>query len=245
MLGLPDGIRACLFDLDGVLASTADVHRRAWQETFDAFLLDRDGAGYRRFAPGHDYDEYIDGKPREDGVRDFLRSRHIELPEGRADDPPAATTVCGLGTRKNELFLQLLARDGARAYPGSVAYVTATRDAGLRRFVVSSSANTEQVLRVTGLDQLVEGRVDGNTLAAEHLRGKPAPDSYLAAARLAGVPADAAAVFEDALSGVAAGRAGRFGYVVGVNRDDQADALRDHGADVVVDDLGQLLESSR
>jgi HAD superfamily hydrolase (TIGR01509 family) len=245
MLGLPDGILACLFDLDGVLAGTADVHRRAWQQMFDAFLRDRDGAGYRPFAPGHDYDEYIDGKPREDGVRDFLRSRHIELPEGRVDDPPAATTVYGLGTRKYELFLHFLARDGARAYPGSVVYVTAARDAGLRRFVVSSSANTEQVLHLTGLDQLVEGRVDGNTLAAEHLRGKPAPDSYLAAARLAGVPADAAAVFEDALSGVAAGRAGRFGYVVGVNRDDQADALRDHGADVVVDDLGQLLESSR
>lgn len=245
MLGLPDGIRACLFDLDGVLAETAEVHRQAWQQMFDEFLRRRDGNHAVLFDPGRDYDEYVDGKPREDGVRDFLAARDIHLPDGTPQDDPTEDTVYGLGNRKNERFQQLLRLHGVEPYPGSVAYLEAVRAAGLRRFVVSSSANTAEVLAVTGLHELVEGRVDGHTVADEHLRGKPAPDSYLMAARLAGVEPSAAAVFEDALAGVSAGHAGHFGFVVGVNRDDQADALRAHGADVVVDDLAELLEPGR
>jgi beta-phosphoglucomutase family hydrolase len=245
MLGLPDGIHACLFDLDGVLAETADIHRQAWQHMFDDFLRRRDGDDAVPFDPGHDYDEYVDGKPREDGVRDFLAARDIRLPEGTPQDDPAEASVYGLGNRKNALFQQLLRVHGVEPYPGSVAYLEAVRAAGLRRFVVSSSANTADVLDVTGLRDLVEGRVDGQTLAEQHLRGKPAPDAYLLAARLAGVAPGAAAVFEDALSGVSAGHSGHFGFVVGVNRDNQADELRAHGADVVVDDLAELLEPGR
>lgn len=242
MLGLPDGITTCLFDLDGVLTQTAKVHCAAWKGMFDAFLRDRDGAGFIPFDPGADYGTYVDGKPRQDGVRDFLASRGIHLPEGEPDDPPDAKTVHGLGNRKNVELLQRIAEDGVDVYEGSVRYLQAAVDAGLRRIVVSSSANTEQVLRVTGLDKYVEGRIDGVTLREQNIKGKPAPDSYLAGAALAGATATQAAVFEDALAGVESGRAGQFGYVVGVNRVDQAEALREHGADVVVDDLSELLE---
>ncbi|MCU1692141.1 MAG: beta-phosphoglucomutase family hydrolase [Frankiales bacterium] len=241
MLGLPDGVTACLFDLDGVLTDTAAVHDKAWTETFDAFLRGRDGEGFTPFDPVADYNSHVDGKAREDGVRDFLASRGIVLPEGTPDDPPDAPTVHGLGNRKNELLLRRIAEDGVEVYEGSRRYLQACADAGLRRAVVSSSANTQQVLEVTGLAPFVEVRVDGVTVRSEGLRGKPAPDAFLRGAELLGVAPSQAAVFEDALAGVEAGRAGRFGHVVGVDRVKHADALREHGADVVVQDLAELL----
>jgi beta-phosphoglucomutase family hydrolase len=239
MLGLPATVTACLFDLDGVLTDTASVHRAAWKETFDPLLAEH---GLPQFTNA-DYNAYVDGKPRADGVRDFLASRGIRLPEGRPDDPASASTVFGVGNRKNDLLLTRIHRDGVTVYDGSRRYLEAARDAGLRRAVVSSSANTAAVLEVTGLDVLVEARVDGVTLRTDRLRGKPAPDSFLAGAALLGVQAAAAAVFEDALAGVQAGRDGGFGCVVGVNRLDDAHAqgLREHGASVVVNDLGELL----
>jgi beta-phosphoglucomutase family hydrolase len=250
MLGLPDAITACLFDLDGVLTDTASVHRAAWKQTFDVLLAAR---GLPPFTVA-DYVAYVDGKPRADGVRDFLASRGIVLPEGADDDPPPPAgpsggapqtgwTVHSVGNRKNELLLARIDSDGVRVYEGSRRYLQAARDAGLHRAVVSSSANTAAVLRVTGLDALVEGRVDGRTIEQQGLRGKPAPDSFLAAAQLFGLKPDAAAVFEDAIAGVQAGRDGRFGCVVGVNRRDESHgaALSEHGADIVVRDLGELL----
>jgi len=242
VLGLPDGIRAGLFDLDGVLTKTATVHAAAWKEMFDDFLRARAAETGRPFVPfdlHEDYDRYVDGKKRADGVRSFLASRGIELPEGSPDDPPAAATIHGLGNRKNELVLARMA-DGVEVYPGSVRYVEALRDAGLPRAVVSSSANTKTVLAVTGLDKLFDTVVDGVVADRENLAGKPAPDTFLAAARRLGVPPEQAAVFEDALAGVEAGRAGKFGCVVGVDRVGQADDLRRHGADVVVTDLAEL-----
>ena len=245
MVDLPDGIRACLFDLDGVLTRTAKVHTRAWKEMFDAFLRSRSestGEPYVEFDPAADYNSYVDGKPRLDGVRSFLESRGIDLPEGSADDPPEAETVNGLGTRKNDLVLALIREQGVDVYDGSVRFVKAARDAGLRRAVVSSSANTQDVLRTTGIEDLFEARVDGIRIEDEGLRGKPAPDGFLAGAKAVGVEPSAAAVFEDAIAGVQAGRAGNFGWVVGVDRVGQADALGANGADVVVQDLAELLE---
>lgn len=243
-LGLPPAVKACLFDLDGVLTKTAEVHAAAWKEMFDAFLAahaERTGQAFSPFDQVRDYDEYVDGKPRYDGVRSFLASRGIRLPEGDRSDPPTAETVCGLGNRKNELVLSLIRRVGVAAYPGSVEYVRATRDEGLARAVVSSSANCREVLRAAGIDDLFDVRIDGIVAQRERLKGKPAPDTFLAAARAVGVRPAEAAVFEDALAGVSAGRAGRFGYVVGVDRVGQAEALRAHGADVVVADLAALL----
>ncbi len=239
MLGLPDAVTVCLFDLDGVLTDTASVHRAAWKETFDPLLAAR---GLPEFTD-QDYAAYVDGKPRADGVRDFLASRGITLPEGAMDDPPEAETVYGVGNRKNRLLLAHIRTQGVQVYEGSRDYLRAARDAGLRRCVVSSSANTADVLRVTGLDEFVEARVDGLTLVQRGLPGKPAPDAFLAGAELFDVPPAQAAVFEDATSGVQAGRAGHFGIVVGVNRLDQEheDALREHGADIVVRDLADLL----
>jgi beta-phosphoglucomutase family hydrolase len=239
MLGLPEQITTCLFDLDGVLTDTASVHRAAWKQTFDPLLAAR---GLPPFSDD-DYATYVDGKPRADGVRDFLASRDIHLPEGDRGDKPGKATVYGVGNRKNELLLERIHSDGVEVYDGSRRYLQAARAAGLRRAVVSSSANTGDVLQVTGLAELVEGRVDGRTLQVQGLRGKPAPDSFLAGAALFGTDPAAAVVFEDALAGVQAGRDGGFGFVVGVNRlDDQhAGALRRHGADVVVSDLGELL----
>lgn len=236
MLGLPDGVTALLFDLDGVLTDTASVHDAAWKATFDAFLRDRDGAGFRPFDPVEDYNAHVDGKPRADGVRDFLASRGIAV-----DD----ATVTALGERKNEDLLRRIASDGVRVYEGSRRYLQAAQQAGLRRAVVSSSANTRQVLEVTGLAQFVEERVDGLTLTERGIPGKPAPDSFLAGAAALGVDPARAAVFEDALSGVEAGRAGGFGAVVGVDRVGHAEALREHGATVVVTDLADLLGGGR
>ena len=240
MLGLPDDVTACLFDLDGVLTKTATVHAAAWKRTFDEFLQGREGQA--PFDEEHDYTAYVDGKPRLDGVRSFLGSRGITLPEGSEDDPPDAETVHGLGTRKNDLVNEVLGQQGVEVYEGSVRFVRAARDAGLHRAVVSSSSNTEAVLRSAGIADLFEGVVDGVVAQREHLRGKPEPDTFLAGARAVGVEPRQAVVFEDALAGVEAGRAGGFGFVVGVNRHGAAGALREHGADLVVDDLAQLLE---
>jgi beta-phosphoglucomutase family hydrolase len=244
MLGLPDKITACLFDMDGVVTRTAVVHDAAWKQMFDDFLRKRasqDGEKFVPFDPVHDYDEYVDGKPRLDGTRAFLESRSISLPEGSPDDPAGAPTIWGLSNRKNDLVLDVLARDGVEVYDGSRRYLTAVRAAGLRTAIVSSSANTAQVLDAGGISQEFDVRVDAQVATAKGLHGKPAPDTYLEAARELGVAAAQAAVFEDALAGVAAGRAGQFGYVVGVDRVGQAAELRQHGADVVVPDLGDLL----
>jgi beta-phosphoglucomutase family hydrolase len=245
MLGLPDAIRACLFDLDGVLTQTAKVHAAAWKEMFDAYLKERaarTGEAFVPFDAHHDYDKYVDGMPRSDGVRSFLASRGIVLPEGEPDDPPDAETVKGLGNRKNAIVLSMIRERGVEAYEGSVRYVHAAREASLRCAVVSSSANCKDVLVAAGIDDLFDEVVDGVVAEREQLKGKPAPDTFLFAARALGVGRERAAVFEDALAGVAAGRAGRFGFVVGVDRVGQAEALREHGADIVVRDLAELLE---
>lgn len=245
MLGLPDSIRGCLFDLDGVLTETAKVHDAAWKEMFDDYLRERSrktGEPFVPFDPVADYDEYVDGKPRADGTRSFLESRGIHLPEGSDDDPPDAETVHGLGNRKNEIVLRKIHEDGVEAYPGSVAYLRAVKAAGLPRAVVSSSANCRDVLIAAGIEDMFDARIDGVVAEQQHLRGKPAPDTYLAGAKALGLEPAAAAVFEDALAGVAAGRAGGFGFVVGVDRVGQAEALKQHGADVVVKDLAELLE---
>jgi beta-phosphoglucomutase family hydrolase len=247
VLGLPDKIRGCLFDLDGVLTQTATVHDAAWQEMFDDFLRKRaeaTGEKYVPFDPVRDYDDYVDGKPREEGTESFLASRGIHLPAGHADDPPGTPTVYGLSNAKNQILVRKLRTDGVQAYPGSVRYVQAAGKAGLHRAVVSSSANTKDVLAAAGIQDMFEAIIDGVVAAAEHLRGKPAPDSYLAGAKALNLTPDAAAVFEDALAGVESGRAGQFGFVVGVDRVGQADALRRHGADVVVKDLGDLLDQA-
>ncbi|MEW2470837.1 beta-phosphoglucomutase family hydrolase [Streptomyces sp. NPDC046994] len=243
-LGLPDGIQAYLFDLDGVITKTAVVHAAAWKQTFDDFLHRRDGDSFRPFDEVADYDEYVDGRPRADGVRTFLESRDIHLPEGGPGDPPERETVQGLGNRKNELVLELIRTRGVDAYDGTIRYVEAVRAAGLRTAVVSSSTNCRDILRSIGAEQLFDVRIDGIVAAERHLPGKPHPDTFLAAARDLGVEAKSAAVFEDALAGMDAGRSGHFGYVVGVDRVGQADALRAHGADVVVTDLAELGERS-
>ena len=245
MLGLPADIEACLFDLDGVLTQTAKLHAAAWKEAFDGYLRERAAQGSEEFVPFdpvEDYDDYVDGRPRYDGVRSFLASRNIELPQGDPSDPPSAETVDGIGNRKNEILLGLIHERGVEPYEGSVHFVQAARDAGLRRAVVSSSTNCRDVLAAAHIEQLFEAIVDGVVAEREHLKGKPAPDTYLAGARSLDVAPAAAAVFEDALAGVEAGRAGHFGCVVGVDRVGQADALREHGADIVVSDLAELLE---
>ncbi|MGW5335668.1 beta-phosphoglucomutase family hydrolase [Streptomyces bauhiniae] len=239
-LGLPDTIQACLFDLDGVVTKTAVVHAAAWKETFDAFLRDHEGPDARPFDQVADYDEYVDGRPRADGVRSFLKSRGIELPEGTPDDPPDAGTVHGLGNRKNELLLEKIRTDGVEAYEGTLRYLAAVRAAGLATAVVSSSANCRDVLRSIDAEDLFDVRIDGVVAAERHLPGKPKPDTFLAAAKDLGVPPERAAVYEDALAGMDAGRAGGFGYVVGLDRTGQADALYAHGAHIVVKDLAEL-----
>jgi beta-phosphoglucomutase family hydrolase len=245
MLGLPDGIQACLFDLDGVLTNTAAVHAKAWKEMFDQFLQEwsqQHGIPFQPFDARAEYDAYVDGKPRAAGVRDFLAARGITLPDGTPDDPPDAMTVNGLGNRKNEAVQRRVRTEGVEVFEGSRRYLEAAEQAGLRRAVVSSSANTREVLDVTGLARYVEQVVDGVTIRTDGLKGKPAPDTFLAAAKGFGVEPAAAVVFEDALAGVSAGRSGAFGYVIGVDRVGQAAELKAHGADVVVRDLAELLE---
>ncbi|MGW1069591.1 beta-phosphoglucomutase family hydrolase [Streptomyces aureus] len=240
-LGLPQQILACLFDLDGVITKTAVVHAAAWKRTFDDFLRERDGDGFRPF-DDEDYSAYVDGMPRADGVRSFLASRGIDLPEGTPDDPPERATVHGLGNRKNQLLLDMIRTDGVEAYDGTLRYLEAVRAKGLRTAVVSSSANCRDVLRSVGAEDLFDVRVDGVVAAERRLPGKPRPDTFLAAAKDLGVQPSQAAVFEDALAGMDAGRSGHFGYVVGVDRVGQSAALRAHGADIVVRDLDELGE---
>jgi beta-phosphoglucomutase family hydrolase len=244
MLGLPDGITACLFDMDGVVTRTAVVHNAAWKEMFDDFLRQwsaKTGTPFVPFDPVHDYEEYVDGKPRLEGTRSFLESRGITLPEGSEDDPPGAATILGLSNKKNDLVLEVLKRDGVEVYAGSRRYIDAVRAAGLRTAIVSSSANTTAVLEAGGVAGLFDVKVDALVARERGLHGKPAPDTFLEAARMLGAQAGQATVFEDALAGVAAGRAGDFGFVVGVDRVGQAAELRAQGADVVVQDLGDLL----
>jgi beta-phosphoglucomutase family hydrolase len=237
-------VTACLFDLDGVLTQTALVHNAAWKQTFDAFLQtwsEQHGQPFVPFDSGADYHDYVDGRPRADGVRTFLASRGITLPEGSPDDGPHVKSVNGVGNRKNELVLQKIKEGAVKVYDGSVDYLHAAQAAGLRRVVVSASANCKDVLEAAGIADLIEARVDGVTAREQHLPGKPAPDTFLFGAQLLDTPPENCAVFEDAQAGVAAGRAGGFGIVVGVDRVGQADALREHGADIVVQDLSELL----
>jgi beta-phosphoglucomutase family hydrolase len=235
MLKLPDGISVCLFDLDGVITQTAKLHSAAWKEMFDAYLRERSaetGEPFEEFTP-RDYDRYVDGRPRLDGVRTFLAARGIEQ-----DDE----LVRRLGDHKNDLVLQLIRERGVEVYDGSIDFVKEAQRQGLRRAVVSSSANTREVLQSVGIEDLFEAVVDGLVAQRDGLPGKPAPDTFVAGARALGAEPPQAVVFEDALAGVEAGRAGGFGYVVGVDRTGQRDALAEHGADIVVDDLSELIE---
>jgi beta-phosphoglucomutase family hydrolase len=247
VLGLPDGVTACLFDLDGVLTQTARVHAAAWKRMFDEFLRERAREQKQPFVPFDevsDYEQYVDGKPRYDGVASFLDSRGIKLPDGTEQDSPDADTIHGLGNRKNAIVHAMIEHDGVAPYEGSVQYVRAARAAGMSTAVVSSSGNAHAVLLAAGIQDLFETVIDGELAEREHLHGKPAPDTFLAGARALGVEPRNAAVFEDALAGVEAGRAGRFGVVVGVDRLGQANALRAHGADIVVADLSELLHTT-
>ncbi len=243
MFGLPDSLRGCLFDLDGVLTKTAVIHQAAWKAMFDEYLAScpADGNPPAPFTP-FDYAAHVDGRPRNDGVRAFLASRGIVVPEGNEGDPPGAGTVEGLGARKHDLMLGLLRDQGVEAYEGSVRFVRAVRAAGLRTAVVSSSTNCADVLGAAGISDLFEEGVDGHVAERLGLAGKPSPDTFLHGARMLGLGPAQCAVFEDALAGVAAGRAGQFLLVIGVDRLGQADALRSNGADLVVADLAELLE---
>jgi beta-phosphoglucomutase family hydrolase len=235
MLKLPEGITVLLFDLDGVVTQTAKLHSAAWKQMFDDFLRERaeeTGEPFHEFTP-QDYDRYVDGRPRLDGVRTFLDARDIEHDE---------ELVRRLGDRKNDLVLRLIREQGAEVYDSSIEFVKEAREAGFRRAVVSSSANTREVLKSVGIEDLFEAVVDGIVAQREGLPGKPAPDTFVAGARALGAEPPQAVVFEDALAGVEAGRAGGFGYVVGVDRTGQRDALAEHGADIVVDDLSELIE---
>ncbi len=227
-----------------MLTQTALVHNAAWKQTFDSFLQTwsaQHGQPYVPFDSGADYHEYVDGRPRADGVRTFLASRGITLPEGTPDDGPDAGTVNGIGNRKNALVLQKIAEGAVQVYPGSVDYLHAAKAAGLRRAVVSASANCKDVLEAAGIADLIEARVDGVVARERKLPGKPAPDTFRYGAELLATAPENCAVFEDALAGVAAGRAGSFGIVVGVDRVGQAEALSANGADIVVQDLSELL----
>jgi len=247
VLGIPDQIRACLFDLDGVLTQTAAVHAAAWKEMFDNFLRKwaaEHGQPFVPFDSGTEYDKYVDGRSRADGTRTFLHSRGIELPEGSDADPFGAETIAGLSALKNQIVLRKIADDGVSVYPGSVRYLDAVAQAGLARAVVSASANCRPVLAAAGLSGQFDVIVDGVVAKRDHLMGKPAPDTYLAGARLLGIPPSDGVVYEDAQAGVQAGRAGDFGWVVGVDRAGQAAELRKAGANVVVKDLAELLDEA-
>lgn len=241
-LRLPSYVRACLFDMDGVLTSTAVQHAAAWKEAFDGFLeRQHQGKEGRPFDAGAEYARFVDGRPRIDGTRAFLDSRGIQLPLGDPDDPPGDATMWAVANRKNELMLARIRREGVHVYPGSLRFLRRAREAGMLTAVVSSSANAPAFLEAAGLKDQFGAQVDGRLARARNLAGKPSPDTYLEAARLLGVPASAAAVFEDALAGVEAGRAGKFAVVVGVDRTGQRRALLEHGADLVVTDLGELV----
>ncbi len=243
-VGLKSGISACLFDLDGVLTPTAKVHAQAWKKVFDEYLQARaasEGEPFRPFDEVNDYDTYVDGKPREDGVRSFLASRHIDLPEGSEVDSAEDESVHGLGNRKDQAFVDLIRKNGVEPYDGSLRYVHAARHVGLRLAVVTSSRHCTEVLKAAGMSDLFDAQIDGNFARAAGLKGKPAPDTYLEAAKLLRKTAANSAVYEDSLAGVEAGRAGGFGIVIGVDRAGQSAALYKNGANVVVTDLSQLL----
>ena len=238
---------AVLFDLDGVLTATAKIHAACWKRMFDGYLgmrANKTGEAFRAFEIQTDYKAYVDGKLRYDGVRDFLRSRAIELPEGRPDDLPTAETVCGLGNRKNDMINDVLESEGVEAYPGSAALVRQLRRQGTKTAVVSSSQNCLAVLQAAKMADLFDARVDGDVADRLHLRGKPAPDTFLVAAAELGASPGRAVVVEDAIAGVQAGRAGRFGLVIGVARKGEGGALKDNGADVVVADLSELVQDA-
>ena len=236
---------AVLFDLDGVITNTATLHATCWKQMFDEYLrrrAEQSGETFRPFDLAADYRLYVDGKPRFDGVRDFLRSRGIQLPEGHPDDPAELETVCGLGNRKNELINDLIERKGVEPYDGSVRFIHQLRRDGFKIAVVTSSQNCKTVLKAAKLDDFFKVRVDGNIIEAERLAGKPAPDTFLMAARLLGVEPERTVVIEDAISGVEAGSNGHFGLVIGVARKGNVEELKRHGAHVVVDDLGELVD---
>jgi beta-phosphoglucomutase family hydrolase len=240
-----DQYDAVLLDLDGVITDTANMHAVCWKQMFDAYLQKRAAAGgepFRPFELATDYRLYVDGKPRFDGVRDFLTSRGIQLPEGSPDDPPQAETVGGLGNRKNDLVNKVIAEVGVGPYDGTVKFIHQLRQQGFKIAVVTSSQNCEAVLKAARLDAFFEVRVDGNTIQAQQLAGKPAPDTFLLAAQRLGVAPTRAVVVEDALSGVQAGHNGNFGLVIGVARKGNAEELRQHGAHLVVNDLGELVD---
>lgn len=240
-----DQYDAVLFDLDGVITDTANMHAACWKQMFDEYLQRRAAERGEQFCPfelATDYRLYVDGKPRFDGVRDFLRSRGIRLPEGSADDAPQAETVCGLGNRKNELVNKVIEEVGVKPYEGTVKLIHQLRDQGFKIAVVTSSQNCEAVLKAAKLNAFFEAHVDGNTIRAQHLAGKPAPDTFLTAARALGVDPIRAVVVEDAISGVEAGSSGNFGLVIGVARKGNAEELRHYGAHLVVNDLGELVE---
>ena len=240
-----NGPQAMIFDLDGVITFTARVHAAAWKELFDEFLKARSERLHEQFSEftiAGDYLTYVDGKPRFDGVRDFLASRAIQLPEGTPDDPPQAETVGGLGNRKNDLVNKVIAEEGVEPYEGSVKFIHQLRHQGFKIAVVTSSQNCAAVLKAAKLEAFFEVRVDGNTIRAQHLAGKPAPDTFLVAAQRLGVAPTRAVVIEDAISGVQGGRQGNFGLVIGVARQGNAEELRQHGAHLVVNDLGELVD---
>src|SRR3974377_2114743 len=251
-MGQPDSKRvsrdqydAVLFDLDGVVTDTANVHARCWKQMFDEYLQKRArqrGEAFRPFDLAADYRLYVDGKPRFDGVRDFLTSRGIQLPEGSPDDPPQLDTVGGLGNRKNELVNAVIAHKGVQPYDGSVKLIERLRHDGFKIAVVTSSQNCGTVLKAARLDAFFEARGDGNMMHAQNLAGKPAPDTYLAAAKLLGVEPARSIVIEDAIVGVEGGQRGKFGLVIGVARKGNAEELRQHGAQVVVNDLSELVD---
>lgn len=246
-LKLPVSIRACLFDMDGVLTQTATVHAAAWKEMFDDYLRAHAGKHDEEFVPfdiSTDYVKYVDGKLRQDGVRSFLESRGISLPEGEADDDASQDTIYGLGTRKNNRVVELIRTEGVDVYPDAVAFLKAVRDAGLKTAVVSASRNTPDVLRVTGLQDEFEFVMHGGIAGEQGLAGKPAPDTFLAAAEALGEEPSACVVLEDAIVGVQAGVAGNFGYVIGVDRVDHGDELRANGADIVVGNLEELVTTT-
>jgi alpha,alpha-trehalase len=242
-----DRFDAVIFDLDGVITDTASVHRAAWKRTFDRWLADRryrEGEDHRPFSDD-DYYRYVDGMPRYDGVGSFLASRAISLPRGRPSDPPAVDTVCGLGNRKDELFLALLRDRGVVSFPSSIQILRRLRANGTRTAIISASRNCAEVLEAAGIAQLFDAKVDGVDADALGLPGKPDPAVFLEAARRLAVEPGRAAVVEDALAGVEAGRRGGFGLVIGIDREGHGKALRERGADVVVGDLGAVRLSSK
>jgi beta-phosphoglucomutase family hydrolase len=240
-----DQYDAVLLDLDGVITDTAKLHAACWKQMFDEYLRKRatqTGEPFRPFDLANDYRLYVDGKPRFDGVRDFLTSRGIQLPEGSPDDPPQVETVGGLGNRKNDLINDIIQEVGVEAYGGSVKLIHQLRDQRFKIAVVTSSQNCTAVLKAAKLDALFDVQVDGNVIEAQQLAGKPAPDTFLMAAKLLGVEPTRTVVIEDAISGVQAGSAGNFGLVVGVARKGNAEELKHHGAHLVVNDLGELVD---